>query len=49
MPSSRAVKPGDAAGGFVVAAVDEFGYADPVDGTRTEKQGIVVAFEGGLW
>ena len=42
-----AVKPGDAAGGFVVAAVDEFGYADPVDGTRTEKQGIVVAFEGG--
>jgi phosphoglucomutase len=39
--------PGTAAAGLTVAAADDFAYEDPVDGSRTEHQGIRIALEGG--
>ena len=34
-------------GGRAVAAADDFGYEDPVDGSRSERQGIRVLFDDG--
>lgn len=39
--------PGRQAAGLTVVAADEFAYDDPVDGSRSEGQGLRVAFEGG--
>jgi phosphoglucomutase len=39
--------PGQAFGGLAVEAADEFAYDDPVDGSRSERQGLRVLFEGG--
>lgn len=39
--------PGTKFGDLVVEAADDFAYDDPVDGSRTEKQGIRILFEGG--
>ncbi|WP_029009623.1 alpha-D-glucose phosphate-specific phosphoglucomutase [Azospirillum halopraeferens] len=38
---------GQAAGGRRIAAADEFAYTDPVDGSRSERQGLRIAFEDG--
>ena len=38
---------GTKAGKLVVEAADEFAYDDPVDGSRSEGQGLRIAFEGG--
>jgi len=42
-----AALPGTAAQGMVVEAADDFAYDDPVDGSRTEGQGVRVSFAGG--
>jgi phosphoglucomutase len=34
-------------GAFTVAQADDFAYRDPIDGSRSEHQGIRVLFEGG--
>ena len=39
--------PGKVFSGLTVETADEFAYDDPVDGSRSENQGIRVAFEGG--
>ncbi len=39
--------PGQILGGYRVEYADDFAYTDPVDGSRTEKQGIRVGFEDG--
>ena len=39
--------PGRSFAGLKVAAADEFAYDDPVDGSRTEKQGLRILFEDG--
>ncbi|MCB1335076.1 MAG: alpha-D-glucose phosphate-specific phosphoglucomutase [Roseivivax sp.] len=39
--------PGRAVAGLTVEAADEFAYDDPVDGSRSEGQGLRVMFEGG--
>ncbi len=39
--------PGRRVGGLVVTAADEFAYDDPVDGSRSERQGLRLSFEGG--
>ncbi|MCP5396028.1 MAG: alpha-D-glucose phosphate-specific phosphoglucomutase [Sphingomonadaceae bacterium] len=39
--------PGKAYGPLTVAEADSFAYADPVDGSVSENQGIRVLFEGG--
>ena len=39
--------PGTVVQGMTVRAADEFAYDDPVDGSRSERQGLRVAFEGG--
>lgn len=39
--------PGTQAGGLTVARADEFAYDDPVDGSRSEGQGIRIWFDGG--
>jgi len=39
--------PGQAVSGLVIAAADEFAYDDPVDGSRSEGQGLRILFEGG--
>ncbi|MEM1265073.1 MAG: alpha-D-glucose phosphate-specific phosphoglucomutase [Pseudomonadota bacterium] len=39
--------PGQTFSGLTVEAADEFAYEDPVDGSRTERQGIRLHFEGG--
>jgi phosphoglucomutase len=39
--------PGTTAGGLTVSAADEFGYTDPVDGSKAAGQGLRVWFEGG--
>ncbi len=38
---------GTALGGRRVASADEFAYTDPVDGSRSERQGLRVSFEDG--
>jgi len=39
--------PGKVFSGLTVESADEFAYDDPVDGSRSENQGIRVVFEGG--
>jgi phosphoglucomutase len=39
--------PGTEVAGVRIAAADDFAYADPVDGSRTEHQGIRIELEGG--
>ena len=39
--------PGRRLGAFQVAAADDFAYTDPVDGSRSERQGIRVGFADG--
>jgi len=38
---------GQSIGGLTVSGADEFAYDDPVDGSRSQAQGIRVMFEGG--
>jgi phosphoglucomutase len=38
---------GQVHGGLTVSGADEFAYDDPIDGSRAEKQGIRIYFEGG--
>jgi phosphoglucomutase len=45
--SQLATLPGMRLGGFEVAAADDFAYTDPVDGSRSERQGIRVMFKDG--
>jgi len=39
--------PGTVSHGLTVVSADDFAYTDPVDGSRSEKQGIRIGFEGG--
>ena len=39
--------PGQALGGYKVAYADDFAYLDPVDGSRSEGQGVRIGFEDG--
>ena len=39
--------PGSTHAGLKVASADDFSYTDPVDGSRSEHQGIRIGFEGG--
>jgi phosphoglucomutase len=39
--------PGQSFAGLTVASADEFAYDDPVDGSRSEGQGLRIGFEGG--
>jgi len=39
--------PGNDFSGLTVETADEFAYDDPVDGSRADKQGIRIGFEGG--
>ncbi|OSP54965.1 alpha-D-glucose phosphate-specific phosphoglucomutase [Pseudoruegeria sp. SK021] len=39
--------PGQTFEGLTVVEADEFSYDDPVDGSRSEGQGLRIAFEGG--
>ncbi|EYD75732.1 Phosphoglucomutase [Rubellimicrobium mesophilum DSM 19309] len=39
--------PGKSFAGLTVASADEFAYDDPVDGSRSERQGLRIGFEGG--
>ncbi|QKV19585.1 alpha-D-glucose phosphate-specific phosphoglucomutase [Oricola thermophila] len=42
-----ATLPGKKFSGLVVETADEFAYDDPVDGSRSERQGIRIGFSGG--
>ncbi len=39
--------PGTVSNGLTIATADEFAYDDPVDGSRSEGQGLRIGFEGG--
>ncbi|NDV00942.1 alpha-D-glucose phosphate-specific phosphoglucomutase [Pseudoroseicyclus tamaricis] len=39
--------PGQEHGGLTVESATEFSYDDPVDGSRSARQGLIIAFEGG--
>ena len=39
--------PGQSFGGLTVLSADEFAYDDPVDGSRSERQGLRIGFEDG--
>ncbi len=39
--------PGKSLGGRVVVGADDFAYVDPVDGSRSERQGVRIVFEDG--
>ncbi|MEO0694216.1 MAG: alpha-D-glucose phosphate-specific phosphoglucomutase, partial [Pseudomonadota bacterium] len=39
--------PGQSVQGLTVGEADEFAYDDPVDGSRSEGQGLRVSFDGG--
>jgi phosphoglucomutase len=39
--------PGQELGGLRVAYADDFAYTDPIDGSRSERQGVRIGFEGG--
>ena len=41
------VLPGNEVAGMKVTSAEEFAYDDPVDGSRAEKQGLQIGFEGG--
>ncbi|MEM8630992.1 MAG: alpha-D-glucose phosphate-specific phosphoglucomutase [Pseudomonadota bacterium] len=45
--SSLPALPGQSFQGLTVSEADEFAYDDPVDGARSEGQGIRIGFEGG--
>ena len=38
---------GTSVGPMTIASADEFSYLDPVDGSKSEGQGVRIAFEGG--
>ncbi|MCD1616582.1 alpha-D-glucose phosphate-specific phosphoglucomutase [Salipiger marinus] len=42
-----ATLPGHSFAGMVVSRADEFAYDDPVDGSRSEGQGLRISFDGG--
>ncbi|MBP1805588.1 alpha-D-glucose phosphate-specific phosphoglucomutase [Rubellimicrobium aerolatum] len=42
-----AALPGQAFAGLTVESADEFAYDDPVDGSRSERQGLRIGFQGG--
>jgi phosphoglucomutase len=42
-----AALPGETIGDLKVISADEFAYDDPVDGSRSEGQGIRIGFDGG--
>jgi len=42
-----AVLPGTVAEGMKIISADDFAYADPVDGSNTNRQGIRIEFDGG--
>ena len=42
-----AALPGERLGSFEVAYADDFAYTDPVDGSRTDRQGIRIGFADG--
>jgi phosphoglucomutase len=44
---SLAGLPGRQVEGMVVSAADDFAYTDPVDGSRSERQGVRIAFADG--
>ncbi|MFZ7089805.1 alpha-D-glucose phosphate-specific phosphoglucomutase [Primorskyibacter sp. 2E233] len=39
--------PGTSVAGLTVTAADDFAYDDPIDGSRSAKQGIRISFDGG--
>ncbi len=39
--------PGQSIGDLTIAAADDFSYLDPVDGSRSDHQGIRILFDGG--
>ena len=39
--------PGQSFGDLTIAAADDFSYLDPVDGSRSDHQGVRILFEGG--
>jgi phosphoglucomutase len=39
--------PGQSLGGLRVAYADDFAYPDPIDGSRSERQGVRIGFDGG--
>lgn len=39
--------PGTTAAGTLVTSAEEFAYTDPVDGSHTTNQGLIISFEGG--
>jgi phosphoglucomutase len=39
--------PGQTLGGLKVAYADDFAYTDPIDGSRSERQGVRIGFDGG--
>ncbi|MEM0949433.1 MAG: alpha-D-glucose phosphate-specific phosphoglucomutase [Pseudomonadota bacterium] len=39
--------PGTRAAGRMIETADEFAYSDPIDGSRSEGQGIRIGFDGG--
>lgn len=39
--------PGQSFGGLQVSAAESFSYTDPVDGSETHRQGLIVRFENG--
>ncbi|WP_353472159.1 alpha-D-glucose phosphate-specific phosphoglucomutase [Salipiger sp. H15] len=42
-----ATLPGTEVAGMTVTSAEEFAYDDPVDGSRSENQGLQIGFEGG--
>ncbi|WGW03038.1 alpha-D-glucose phosphate-specific phosphoglucomutase [Tropicibacter oceani] len=45
--SRLAALPGTTVAGLTITSADDFAYDDPIDGSRTEAQGIRIGFEGG--
>jgi len=45
--ASLATLAGTSVGPMTIASADEFSYLDPVDGSKSEGQGVRIAFEGG--
>ena len=39
--------PGQTLGGQQVEYADDFAYTDPIDGSRSERQGMRIGFDGG--
>ncbi|WP_237438209.1 alpha-D-glucose phosphate-specific phosphoglucomutase [Alteraurantiacibacter buctensis] len=47
LEAELATLPGTAVGPLVVERAENFAYADPVDGSTSRNQGLIVAFSGG--